>query len=95
MVSFLAFIVAACVIRGFWVRGQRLEGWLFVIQPTFVICWAHRGLAFSVIAQQRETARRHDNKVIARRDEVRLRAATFGNREARKPNFFEKNSEKY
>jgi hypothetical protein len=39
------------------------------------------------VIQQRETPRRDDNKVIARR-QTRLRAATSANREAGKPQFF-------
>jgi len=41
---------------------------------------SHVRLELKVIPQQRETPRRHDNKVIV--------AATSGNREARKPIFF-------
>jgi hypothetical protein len=41
-------------------------------------------LELKVIAQQRETPLRHDNKVITRRQK-RLGAGTSGNREARKP----------
>jgi hypothetical protein len=41
-------------------------------------------LELKVIPQQRETPRRHDNKIIARATNQDYRVATSGNREARK-----------
>jgi hypothetical protein len=51
-------------------------------------------LELKVIPQQRESPRRHDNKVIARRDKLRLGAAASGTMKPGSPKFFHRNFKK-